>query len=236
VRSGLVNDPTAALWEAVVSAGEDESGEVVRLELWPRGLVDERFSYRRATLPASSHPTTAAALARVAGVVASDVVWDPFVGAGTELVERALLGPYADLYGSDIDGRALDAALENLRAAGVTRFRLSEGDARTSGPPKRPSLVLTNPPFGRRNLRRDAIHPLLGAVLRNVAGRLAEGGRLVWVSPVPRATVDLAREAGFSLRRSLPVDLGGVPAEIQELRLEGGAPKHGAGRPSRRKL
>lgn len=235
-RPELVNDPTAAMWEAVVSTGAGESGDVVRLELWPRALVDERFSYRRATLPASSHPTTAAALARIAGVAANDVVWDPFVGAGTELVERALLGPYAALHGSDIDGRALDAALENLRAAGVTRFQLSEGDARTWGPPKRPSLVLTNPPFGRRNLSRDAIRPLLGAVLRNVASRLAEGGRLVWVSPVPRATVDMAREAGFSLERSLPVDLGGVPAEIQELRLEGGAPTRGVGRPSRRKI
>jgi tRNA G10 N-methylase Trm11 len=231
-----VNDPTAALWEVVVSTGEGESGNVVRLELWPRGLVDERFSYRRVTLPASSHPTTAAALARVAGVVASDVVWDPFVGAGTELIERALLGPYAALHGSDIDGQALDAALENLRAAAVTRFQLSEGDARTWGPPKRPSLVVTNPPLGRRNLRRDAIRPLLGAVLRNVASRLADGGRLVWVSPVPRATLDMAREAGFSLARRVAVDLGGVPAEIQELRLGGGAPKRGAERPSHRKL
>jgi 23S rRNA G2445 N2-methylase RlmL len=235
-RPELVNDSTAAVWEAVVNAGEGEMGNVVRLELWPRGLVDERFSYRRATLPASSHPTTAAALARIAGVVASDVVWDPFVGAGTELIERALLGPYAALHGSDTDGGALDAALENLRAAAVTRFQLSEGDAQSWGPPSRPSLVLTNPPFGRRNLRRDAVRPLLGAVLQNVAGRLADGGRLVWVSPIPRATFDMAREAGFTLTRRLAVDLGGVPAEIQELRVGQSTPKRGAGRPSRRKL
>jgi 23S rRNA G2445 N2-methylase RlmL len=235
-RPELVNDPTEALWEAVVSTGARESENVVRVELWPRGIDDDRFSYRRATLPASSHPTVAAALARIAGVVASDVVWDPFVGAGTELVERARLGPYAALHGSDTDARALDAALENLRAASVTRFQLAEGDARSWGPPARPSLVITNPPFGRRNLRRDAIRPLLGAVLENVATRLAENGRLVWVSPIPRATLDMAHEAGFSVTRSLAVDLGGVPAEIQELRIRKGAPKRGARGPSHRKL
>jgi predicted RNA methylase len=235
-RPELVNDPTDALWEAVVSMGKQDAGDVARMELWPRGLVDDRFSYRHVVLPASSHPTVAAALARVAGVDGRDVVWDPFVGAGTELVERALLGPYAELHGSDTDERALDAALENLRAASVVRFRLAKGDARTCGPPMQPSLVITNPPFGRRVLARDAIQPLLGAMLENVAARLVAGGRLVWVSPMPRATREMAHEAGFSLTKSIAVDHGGVPVEIQELRSSEGAPKRGAGRPSRRKL
>ena len=40
------------------------------------------------------------------GARADDVVWDPFVGSGTELVERALAGPYARLLGSDTDPRS----------------------------------------------------------------------------------------------------------------------------------
>ena len=32
----------------------------------------------------------------------NDLVWDPFVGSGTELCERALLGPYRALVGSDL--------------------------------------------------------------------------------------------------------------------------------------
>ena len=78
-RPELVNDPTASLWEAVVVEKPR-----VAVEVWPRGLGDPRFAYRRAYVPASSHPTLAAALARVGGVRADDVVWDPFVGAGTE--------------------------------------------------------------------------------------------------------------------------------------------------------
>src|SRR6185312_12126430 len=61
-RPAHVNDPTATLWEAVVR----ESGGHLSVELWPRGLPDPRFAYRVAHVPASSHPTLAAALARVA--------------------------------------------------------------------------------------------------------------------------------------------------------------------------
>src|SRR4029079_2020829 len=118
-------------------------------ELWPSALRDPRFAYRKRTLPASSHPTISAALARVAGVVAGDVVWDPFVGAGGELVERALLGPYATLLGTDDDAAALEAARANLREARVERWALTAGDARTFSPRERPTLVITNPPFGK---------------------------------------------------------------------------------------
>src|SRR5690606_21174585 len=73
----LVNDPTASLWEAVVEEGQHGA----RVSLRPRGLPDPRFAYRVAHVPASSHPTIAAALARAGGVREDDVVWDPFVGA-----------------------------------------------------------------------------------------------------------------------------------------------------------
>src|SRR5690606_28099121 len=100
----LVNDPTASTWEARV---DDARGRVA-VALIPRGYDDTRFAYRRETVPASSHPTVAAAIARAAPRSARDVVWDPFVGAGAELVERARLGP-ARLVGTDVDARALDA-------------------------------------------------------------------------------------------------------------------------------
>ena len=62
-RPELVNDPREAPWEAVVH----ERADRVTVELWPAGLVDPRFAYRVRTVPASSHPTIAAALARVGG-------------------------------------------------------------------------------------------------------------------------------------------------------------------------
>jgi 23S rRNA G2445 N2-methylase RlmL len=230
-RPSLMNDPTDAVWEVVVSEAGNAEDRLVRVALWPRALSDTRFFYRESALPASSHPTVAAALARVAGVRAGDVVWDPFAGAGTELIERALLGPYASLHGTDIEQRAIDAARTNLRAAGVSRFRLVRGDSRTTGPDEPLSLVITNPPFGKRTLRPDAIAPLLADVLGNVARRTREGGRVVWVSPMPARTVALADAVGFEVETRMPVDLGGVRAEIQKL-----VPKRGGRHGSRRKL
>ncbi len=96
----LVNDPKSSPWEAEVR----ERGDRFIVTLFPR-VEDPRFTYRRRDVPGASHPTIAAALVRAAGIVAGDVVWDPFVGSGTELVERARAGAFAALHGSGISMR-----------------------------------------------------------------------------------------------------------------------------------
>jgi predicted RNA methylase len=217
VRPELVNDPTGAPWEAVVTERPGARGPSVYVELWPRVLEDPRFSYRRRVLPASSHPTIAAALVRLGGTDATDVVWDPFVGAGTELVERARLGPYAKLFGSDTDARALEAARENLGAAKVDRFALARGDARAWRPAEPVSLVVTNPPLGRRVLHESALRPLFEAVFANVTRATRADARMVFVSPLPEATSEMARAHGWDVRLRKVVDLGGLSGEIQLL-------------------
>src|SRR5262249_50568407 len=141
IAPGPTNDPTGSTWEALIDEG---AGEVF---LVPRRLEDPRFAYRRRDVPAASHPTIAAALARVAGARPDDVVWDPFCGAGTELVERAFLGPFRALLGSDVSPDALAAAAGNLPAAGVAA-QLGRADARVPRPAAAPRLS-TNPPLPR---------------------------------------------------------------------------------------
>jgi len=184
------------------------------LEIWPRGLADPRFAYRVADVPASSHPTIAAALARVAGLRGDDVVWDPFVGAGAELVERARLGPYAELVGTDTDPRAIEAARKNLANLSV---HLSVGDARTFRPTRPVTLVVTNPPMGRRIKEKDGITRLLSDALAHFREVLAPGGRVVWLCPLFGDGAKMARAFGFSVERRGPVDLGGFSAELQVL-------------------
>jgi hypothetical protein len=205
----LVNDPRGATWEAVVTVRRDRT----HVELWPRGLADPRFGYRVRTVAASSHPTIAAALARLAGAQARDVVWDPFVGAGAELVERAKLGPYRALYGSDVDRDALAAARDNLDAAGV-RATLSAGDARTFRPREPVTLLITNPPMGRRSLDRATLQPVLSEAFRSFARALAPHARIVWVAP-PGVVI-----AGLRVLERIGVDMGGFDAEIQLCRVE----------------
>ncbi|HVJ18455.1 MAG TPA: methyltransferase [Polyangiaceae bacterium] len=208
----LTNDPQQAPWEVVV---EDDLGEGGLL-LVPRAFDDPRFGYRRADVPAASHPTLAAALARAARVRPDDVVWDPFVGSGLELVERALLGPYARLIGTDLDSRALNAARANLAAASVARYELVQADA-LSHAPAGVTLILTNPPMGRRVARDGSLRELLGAFVGRAARLLAPGGRLVWLSPLPELTTRRARALGLSVEAVSSVDMGGFRAELQIL-------------------
>lgn len=207
--SELVNDPTESGWEVVATVGADEA----TLDLFPN-VEDRRFAYRTVDIPASSHPTIAAALVRVGGVEASDVVWDPFCGSGLELCERALLGPYRALVGTDLEQRALQAAQTNLQGAGAKGFELRREDARRSRVTGLTS-VITNPPMGRRVLPNADIEALLVDVVAQGGRMLEPGGRLVLLSPHPRATKRSAERIGLEKVLERRVDMGGFDATLQ---------------------
>ncbi|HUS65153.1 MAG TPA: methyltransferase, partial [Kofleriaceae bacterium] len=212
-RPELVNDPTRSTWQVEV----DVAGSAVRVALEPRALEDPRFAYRVRDVPAASHPTIAAALARLAvqhsARPADDVVWDPFVGSALELIERARLAPVRQLAGTDREAAALDAARANLAAAGVAA-ELTLGDALDAAPPSQPTVILTNPPMGRR-VQRGRAEDLLLRLVDRAGALLAPGGLLCWISPWPGKTRERAARAGLTLVDARVVDMGGFAAEIQ---------------------
>lgn len=81
----------------------------------------KRFSYRRRSIAASIHPATAALLMELAKPYLKEgaQIMDPFCGVGTMLVERNMLVPAGDMYGTDIFGEAILGARENAKAAGL---------------------------------------------------------------------------------------------------------------------
>lgn len=213
----LVNDPTESVWQASVR----ESPRGVEVTLEPRKLDDPRFAWRTGDVPAASHPTVAAALARVAGVRADDVVWDPFAGSGLELVERALLGPFARMVGTDTDARALRVARANLDSAGVANTELVEADARTYEV-RGLTLIVTNPPLGHRVGFGADTTEMLCEFVRHAAATLSPGGRMVWLSPDAERTKAEAERAGLTVTRRQWVDLGGLEVELQRFEKSAG--------------
>ncbi|WP_394823698.1 HEAT repeat domain-containing protein [Pendulispora albinea] len=211
----LINDPTASLWEVRVYEARDSAGSL-RLELCPRGLDDPRFSYRVRDVPAASHPTIAAALVRVAGIRDGDVVWDPFVGSGMELIERARLGPCEALFGTDLASKALEAARANLDSARVSAT-LSLADATRFAPPKPVTLIVTNPPMGLRVARTKELGTMLEQFLEHAAEVLAPGGRLTWLTPFPDRTRRAIRALPLDVQLAREVDMGGFWATLEVL-------------------
>ena len=218
VREGLplVTDPTRAAWDLVIDSPSSE------LDVIPKQFDDPRFTWRCKDVPAASHPTIAAALAQVAGTRPDDVVWDPFVGSGLELVERGLLGPYRAMYGTDIDESALIAAKANLAAAEIKYVTLLNRDA-TTAPVRDITLVITNPPMGARLARDGTLGDLLEATLAHGWRVMRPESRWVWLSPMPARTASVAHHMGFDVERRGLVDLGGLSPELQILRVPGRA-------------
>ena len=208
----IKNDPTDATWSCDVRIFRD----TVKMELSPRSVEDTRFAYRLKDVPAASHPTIAAALARVGRPRPNDIIWDPFCGSGAELIECALAMPGVTLIGTDTSEEALAAARANLEAAGLSA-ELALDDARTFSPSRAPNLILTNPPMGRRVQRNGELSSLLAEFVVHAAKILAPGGALVWLAPDPEALRDVAVSAGLTVAYERRVDLGGFFAQLTRL-------------------
>ncbi|MDP9239622.1 MAG: N-6 DNA methylase [Actinomycetota bacterium] len=126
-----------------------------------------------ARLPASTNPVVAALLVQLLKVVPGQVVYDPFCGSGTLLVEVAAYDNTARLIGSDVSTTALGAGVANrplllgrglLMRADAARLPVAAGSV---------DRVVANLPFGKRvgsHAANTVLYPLflaeLGRVLR----------------------------------------------------------------------
>ena len=209
-----VNDPRTEDWVFVFT--ETQKGYFPSLRL-DRRLWDRRFEYRGKLVPAASKPTVAAFLAEWAGRLPDGArILDPFCGSGMELIECGIRFPTARLFGGDTSGEALDAAKQNVIAAGVVvqDFRECDVSEWTSGGF---NLVVTNPPFGKR-ARVDDVVRLLETFLKTTAARLVPGGQVVWICPQPKRCTRFAAGLGLMLERKSRLDIGGFEVEAQVLR------------------
>jgi precorrin-6B methylase 2 len=209
----LLNDSRAALWQ--VDLRPMPQGGT--LEIRPRLRPDPRFVYRQGDVPAASHPPLAACMARLAGSVAEETVWDPFCGSGLELIERGLCGGVRKMFGTDNHSEALEITRRNYEAAGLGRIPLALAacdfrEALTLKSFEPVSLILTNPPMGRRVPIAD-LQGLIEDLFLVARKALKPGGRLVFVNPLP------IRPKALRLNFRRKIDLGGFSAHLEKYSL-----------------
>jgi precorrin-6B methylase 2 len=182
----LLNDGSEVTWTVDIHP----AGRGPCVELRPNMTPDPRFYYRKDDVPAASHPPLAACMARLAGRVEHEIVWDPFCGSGLELIESALLGGLQSIYGTDLSADALAIARANFAAAKIEPVPLNffcrdfRDYARCEGlGPNSVTLIITNPPMGKRVVMAD-LPRMMEDLFRVAAQALKPGGRLVLANPL----------------------------------------------------
>lgn len=209
----ILNDARSAPWSMDIRP----AGHGLSVELRPRLTPDPRFYYRVDDVAAASHPPLAACMARLAGRIQEEIVWDPFCGSGQELVECALLGGVKGVYGTDIDPAAVAIAQANFAAANVRSvqsqftccdFRDFAGVAGLG--PGRVTLIITNPPMGRR-IRIPDMRGLFTDFFAVAGTALRPGGRLVFANPLRLEP----RDPSLRLQTRRAIDLGGFECRLE---------------------
>lgn len=161
-----------ALMSRIASQVKENRRDVTG-ELYKRG-------YREEIGRAPMRETLAAGVLRFAKYRGQEPLWDPMCGAGTLLIEAALIAhgiPPGDLKaggtpasfalkGTDLNAGALGVTRRNARRAGVT-LTLERADASKIAPPQGPpGLLVSNLPYGKRVEKGD-----LDAVMTNFAAK-----------------------------------------------------------------
>ena len=215
----ILNDARSAPWSIDIHP----AGPGLSVELRPRLAPDPRLYYRQDDIPAASHPPLAACMARLAGQAPDEVVWDPFCGSGLELIERALLGGVRRVVGTDLSPAAIAIARANFAAAQLPDtqalftccdFRDFAGVAGLG--PASASLIITNPPMGRR-IRVPDMRGLFGDFFAIAVLMLKPGGRLVFANPLRLAPP----AATLRLQYRQVIDLGGFDCRLEMYRKPG---------------
>ena len=202
-RLGWVNAPQS--WQINLT----RRGDLLLAQVGPL-YHSARFAAME-RIPASTNPLIAALMAQFAKPDAGNLVYDPFCGAGTLLVEAAALGRGLRLVGGDVSARALAAAEINRRTLfpGATLLR---ADA-TAMPLGAESVdrIVSNIPFGKRVGSHGSNIGLYPAFLGELGRVLRPDGRAVVLTDdknLFRASVEGTR--GLRLLREVKLSSGGL--------------------------
>ena len=175
--------------------------------------------YKQAHIPASLKPTLAYSMVRLSRPHPDDVFLDAMCGAGTILLERALIGRYRYLIGGDVSTEALDATVTNFGRKHQPR-QFFHWDARTL--PLRSNTVdkiVCNLPFGEAIGNVPQLTNLYRHCLKEYARVLNPRGRMVLLTSQDTLFYsELKQRRSLRTTQQLTVDVRGMRAKMYVVR------------------
>jgi len=171
--------------------------EIKAGEFKKRGASRTVFSHS-AAMP----PKIARCMVNLARPRAGDLVFDPFCGTGSFLVEAGLIG--CRVMGSDIQPRMVKGSIQNLSSCSIDPEGLFIADARA--PPilsRSIDCVVTDPPYGTSTttlgMRTSEVYERFLSVAYDF---LKKGGHICLAAPKTVNVSRIAEEIGFKHQES----------------------------------
>ena len=150
-------------------------------EIAPKPFVERRPKKKPFFHPSAMAAKLARCMVNLAKPKTGELLFDPFCGTGSMLIEAALIGCH--VLGLDIQRRMVRGSLKNLAYFHINPEGVIVADARNT-PITKIECVVTDPPYGRSatTLKRTT-KQIVEEVLMTVHGMLDNGRRVCMAAP-----------------------------------------------------
>lgn len=150
-------------------------------EILPKPFVERRPKKKPFFHPSAMQAKLARCMVNLARTKTGEIVFDPFCGTGSMLIEAALVG--CKVLGLDVQHRMAKGALRNLRYFGISPEGVIVGDSRNP-PITTVDCVVTDPPYGRSaTTMRRTTKQLVEDFLTAIYDILSKSGKVCIATP-----------------------------------------------------
>ncbi|MEM2947014.1 MAG: DNA methyltransferase [Candidatus Bathyarchaeia archaeon] len=164
-------------------------------DLPPKPFMDRRPKKKPFFHPSAMPPKLARCMVNLAKPKADELVFDPFCGTGSILIEAALIG--CRVLGVDIQKRMIKGSRKNFAYFGIEPEGLIVADAKNP-PVKIVNAVVADPPYGRSatTFRRTS-RQIIEDCLKAVHGMLSAGKRICMAAPKTIGISQIGKTLGY---------------------------------------
>lgn len=131
--------------------------------------------------PCGLDPKFARLMINLARIKRREIVYDPFCGIGSILIEAGLVG--CKVIGSDVSWKMINGCLENLKYYNISNSELIKADSRFL-PIRKVDSIVTDPPYGKASaIEANSVISLYRKFLRYSKEIIREDKIMVFASP-----------------------------------------------------